>query len=120
MFIIDLPRARRAAVALTAAVGLALPAGCGGDQTESSPGKTGTTGVASIQKPSASPARAAAAAERPVIRLDSTEADKTRMQDVYIDCLLSRGFPEQGLKKGSNGGYPSDIEDFDLAPEVVA
>jgi hypothetical protein len=105
----------RAAV-LTAA-SLFLLTGCGGTgRTEPS---SRTTGVASIEKPSAAAGTtAAAAAQRPVVRLDASQEERTRLQDAYIDCLLANGFPRQAVQKGPNGGYPLDLEDFDLAPGV--
>ncbi|MEU4241792.1 hypothetical protein [Actinoplanes sp. NPDC026619] len=102
----------RAAV-LTTVAGLSFLAGCG-DHQDASPG------VASIARPSAAaPSAAAAPSERPLIRLDASEEEKTRLQDVYIDCLWANGFPKQGALKGRNGGYPGDLEDFDLAPAVL-
>jgi hypothetical protein len=102
----------RAAI-LTATAGLSLLGGCGGaDHTSNSPG------VASIAKPVVT-ASVAASPERPLIRQDASEEERTRLQDLYIDCLWANGFPKQGAVKGRNGGYPSDLAAFDLAPGVV-
>jgi hypothetical protein len=99
---------------------LDLAAGCGGTAEDtSSPNTADTKGVASIQKPSAATAKTASA-ERPVIRLDASQEDRTRLQDAYIDCLLANGFPRQAVMKGPQGGYPADLEDFDLSAKVRA
>lgn len=119
MSIIRMSRSRSAAVAVTAAVSVSFLAGCGGtDKTASPSGTEDTGGVASIHKPSAGSSAAAASAERPVIRLDTSPQDRTRLQDVYIDCLLASGFPKQAVRKGPQGTYPGDLDEFDLTPEV--
>jgi len=118
MSIIGVSRSRSTAVAITAAVSLTLVAGCSGAaKTDSSPGAQGTTGVASIQKPSAAASATAVAAERPLIRLDASDEEITRLRGVYLDCLLANGFPRQGVK-GRNG-YPSDLDDFGLSAKVL-
>jgi len=118
MSIIGVSRSRSAAVAITAAVSVTLVAGCSGAaKTDSSSGAQGTTGVASIQKPSAAASAKAVAAERPLIRLDASEEEITRLRGAYLDCLLANGFPRQGVK-GRNG-YPSDLEDFGLSAKVL-
>lgn len=118
MITTEKPRSRgvRRAVALAAAVGLSLLGGCGGTDNDNS--SSGASGVASIHKPSAAAAQPASS-ERPLIRQDASEEEKTRLQDVYIDCLWANGFPKQAAMKGRNGGYPADLEEFDLAPGVL-
>src|SRR5690349_22024849 len=91
MSIIGFSRSRGAAVVVTAAaVTLTLAAGCSGAaKTDSSPGAQGTTGVASIQKPSAAASVKAVAAERPLIRLDASDEEVERVSDVFANCLRS-------------------------------
>src|SRR3954454_21734234 len=105
MSIIGLSRSRKAAVVVTATVTMTLAVGCSGaTKTESSPGAQVTTGVASIQKPSAAASAKAVAADRPLIRLDASEEEIARLRGASLDCLLANGFPRQGVK-GRNG-YP--------------
>ncbi|WP_213007875.1 hypothetical protein [Paractinoplanes toevensis] len=99
--------------AMVLATTVSLLGGCGGAE------KTDTPGVASIAQPTATASAAASPSERPLIRADASEEERTRLQDVYIDCLRANGFPKQGAVKGRNGGYPSDLEDFDLSAGVV-
>jgi hypothetical protein len=111
------PRGVRRAVVLAAALSLSLLGGCGGTDNDNR-SSSGAPGVASIHQPSAAAARPATS-ERPLIRPDASEEERTRLQDVYVDCLWANGFPKQAASKGRNGGYPDDLEDFDLAPGVL-
>ncbi|MDV9174927.1 hypothetical protein R6V09_33050 [Streptomyces sp. W16] len=96
---------RRSAVlaGLGAAAALSLLAACGG-----SDGDGGTAskdkGVVSINSPSASgtSASASAAAEsgRPQLRVDSTDEERTRLYQVWTNCLHDHGVPA-GHKPGS-------------------
>lgn len=117
MFNIDTPcllgAAHRATILATAAISLGVIGGCGSTDPSS-----GTSGVASIQSPAPAAARAIAS-ERPLVRNDASEEEKTRLRDVYIDCLWQNGFPKEGAVKGRNGGYPSDLEPFGLGPGVA-
>ena len=118
MSIIGVSRSRSTAVAITAAVSLTLVAGCSGAaKTDPSSGAQGTTGVASIQKPSAAASAKAVAAERPLIRLDASEEEIARLQGAYLDCLLANGFPRRFVK--GRDGYPSDLEDLGLSAKVL-
>lgn len=108
MFIVDTRRARTSAargIALTAVV---LLAGCGSTASPS-----GAPGVASVKKPSAA-VSPSVAAERPLVRNDASAAERTRIQDAFIDCLWANGFPREGAAKGPNGGFPSDLTSFGL------
>src|SRR5690349_18677160 len=112
MSIIGFSRSRSAAVVVTAAVTLTIAAGCGGaTKTESSPGGQGTTGVASIQKPSAAASAKAVAAERPLIRLDASDEEVERVSDVFANCLLTNGLPEAAVMKGGYTIDPANISD---------
>ena len=117
MSIIGVSRSRSAAAVVTAAVSLTLVAGCGGAKNDSSSGAQSTTGVASIQKPSAAASVQAVSVDRPLIRLDASDEEIARLRGAYLDCLLANGFPRQGVK-GRNG-YPSDLEDFGLSAKVL-
>jgi hypothetical protein len=112
MSIIGFSRTRSAAVIVTAAVTLTLAAGCSGaTQTDSSPGAQGTTGVASIQKPSAAASATAVAAERPLIRLDASDEEIKRVSDVFATCLLTNGLPKAAVMKGGYTIDPANISD---------
>ena len=124
MFIIDQPRSRRmvhrtATLTAAAAVSLSVLSGCG--STDGSETSSDSPGVASLQSPATATATStsSAAPERPLIRQDASEEEKTRLRDVYIDCLWQNGLPRQAAMKGRNGGYPSDFETFDLGPGVA-
>jgi hypothetical protein len=75
--------------------------------------------VASLSSPARPSSARPVASERPLIRADASEEEKTRLRDLYIDCLWANGFPKQGAIKGPNGGYPSDLTSFDLSPGVA-
>jgi hypothetical protein len=112
MSIIGFSRSRSAAVVVTAAVALTLAAGCSGAaKTDSSPDAQGTTGVASIQKPSAAASTEAVAAERPLIRLDASPEEAKRAADVFADCLLANGLPKAAVMKGGRTIDPANISD---------
>ncbi|MFI9641114.1 hypothetical protein ACIG87_13785 [Micromonospora sp. NPDC051925] len=118
MSIIGVSRSRGAAAVVTAAVSLTLVAGCNGAaKTDSPSGAQGTPGVASIQKPSTAASAKAVAAERPLIRLDSSDEEIARLRGVYIDCMLANGFPRQFVK--GRTGYPTDLEDLGLSTKVL-
>ena len=82
-------------------------------------GSAPTPGVATLRSPAAVSPSPSPSPERPLIRADASEEEKTRLRDVYIDCLWANGFPKQGAIKGPNGGYPSDLTSFDLGPGVA-
>ncbi|GAA2852979.1 hypothetical protein Acy02nite_51120 [Actinoplanes cyaneus] len=123
MFITDSHRSRRAAPRaaplITAALVLGLIGGCGAGNDDAS---SSAPGVASLQSPAAGTPTATAratSAERPLIREDASEEEKVRLRDIYVDCMWENGFPKQDGMKGPNGGYPSNLDDFDLGPGVV-
>jgi len=112
MSIIGFSRSRSAAVVVTAAVTLTLAAGCSGaTKTDSSPGAQGTTGVASIQQPSAAASAKAVAAERPLIRLDASDEEIQRVSNVFANCLLNNGLPKTAVMKGGSTIDPANISD---------
>jgi len=112
MSIIRFSRSRSAAVAVTAAVSFTLVAGCSGAaKTDTSSGAQDTTGVASIQKPSAAASTKAVAAERPLIRLDASDEEIQRAKDVFANCLLTNGLPKTAVMKGGSTIDPANISD---------
>ncbi|KUL31755.1 hypothetical protein [Actinoplanes awajinensis] len=112
MSIIGVSRSRSAAVVVTAAVSLTLVAGCSGAATtDSSSGAQATTGVASIQQPSAAASATAVSAERPLIRLDASDEEITRAADVFTNCLLTNGLPKAAVMKGGYTIDPANISD---------
>jgi len=123
MSIIGVSRSRSAAAVVTAAVSLTLVAGCGGAKTDSSSGAQSTTGVASIQKPSAAPSVQAVSVDRPLIRLDASDEEIARLRDAFANCLLTNGLPKKVVMKGGDTIDPADIPDFwgvDLSAKVRA
>jgi hypothetical protein len=117
MSIIGLSRSRSAAVVVTAAVSFTLVAGCSGaTKTDSSSGAQGTTGVASIQKPSAAASAKAVTSERPLIRPDASDEERTRLRNAFTNCLVENGMPKNLAAKG---GIPSDPKVFGLSDKVM-
>ena len=90
---------------LGAAAALSLLVACGGsDSGGDSASKS--KGVASIDSPSASGASASASASaakesgRPQLRVDSTDEERSRLYQIWTDCLHDHGVPA-GHKPGS-------------------
>ena len=118
MFITGVSRSRSAAVAVTAAVSLTLVAGCSGPaQTDSSSGAQGTTGVASIQKPSAAASATAVTAQRPLIRPDASDEERTRLRNVFTTCLVENGMPKKFSMKA---GVDADPEVLGVSAQVMS
>ncbi|WP_427918514.1 hypothetical protein [Streptomyces sp. cg40] len=108
-------RRRSAAVAgVVATAALAFLSACGGGSGGDGKPVAADKGVASIETPKASAATASesAAAEsgRPQLRLDTSEAEQTRLTGVYLDCLRDHGAPG-GYKPGSKQWYPGGGSD---------
>ncbi|MGW7572190.1 hypothetical protein ACWGJV_38795 [Streptomyces tendae] len=100
------PRNTALLSAVLLAAGLALTACAGGGGAGGNEGgqKSSDSGVASLATPSSGGAKAGAApsaqssaaaveAERPVLRLDSTQEEIDRLWDGYWACLQDRGVP---------------------------
>ncbi len=113
-------RSRSAVLAgLGAAAALALLAACGGgsggDGDTASKGK----GVASINSPSASGASASvsAAAEsgRPQLRVDTTEAERGRLYQIWTDCLHDHGVPAAHKPGSTAWSLSGDIKKYPAA-----
>jgi hypothetical protein len=97
-------RSRSAVLAgLGAAAALSLLVACGGSDSGGDSASKGK-GVASIDSPSASGASASASAAkesgRPQLRVDSTDEERTRLYQIWTDCLHDHGVPA-GHKPGS-------------------
>ncbi len=78
---------------------LALLSAC--SSSGSTAGSTDTASVASLATPTTAAKAAAttpAAAERPLIRPDTSEAEVARMNKVYFDCLQDAGVPARMIK----------------------
>ncbi|MET0496109.1 MAG: hypothetical protein ABW000_23530 [Actinoplanes sp.] len=118
MFITGVSRSRSAAAVVTAVLSLTLVAGCSGaTKTDSPSGAQGTTGVASIQKPSAAASAKAVAAERPLIRLDASEEERTRLRNAFTNCLVDNGMPKRFSMKA---GVDADPEVLGVSAEVMS
>ncbi|MFE9598804.1 hypothetical protein [Streptomyces hokutonensis] len=112
-------RTRSAVLAgLGAAAALSLLVACGG-----SGGHGGTASkdkdVVSINSPSASGASASASAAaesgRPRLRVDTTDAERTRLYQIWTDCLHDHGVPA-GHKPGSTAwSIAGDITKYPAA-----
>ncbi|MBK3563354.1 hypothetical protein [Streptomyces sp. MBT62] len=108
-------RRRSAALAgMAATAALTLLSACGGGSGGDGEAAAKDTGVASIETPKAGGATvsASAAAEsgRPQLRLDTSEAEQTRLTGIYFDCLRDHGAPG-GYKPGSKQWYPGGGSD---------
>jgi hypothetical protein len=127
MVTIDIPQSRKTvhgATVVIAVVCLAFLSACGradGDSARSSTEISGhaTSSVASIKAPATESARPTQA-ERPLIRLDASDADMVRIAEPYIDCMVQHGLPKQMVMKGPQGGYPGDLESLGLGRGVAA
>jgi hypothetical protein len=84
-----------------------LLAACGGSGGHGNSGSDDKD-VASIGSPSASGAPRQSAdsdAGRPQLRLDTSDAERTRLNGIYLDCLRDHGVPG-GYKPGSKQWFP--------------
>jgi hypothetical protein len=92
-------------VAFSVAVASAL-GGCGKDKTTDTSVATLASGSPTVQTSSAN-----AAGGRPQIRLDTSDADRWRMAQVYYHCLKDAGAPmyEATKAKDEPGWQPGDI-----------
>ncbi|MFG2374916.1 hypothetical protein ACGFY9_25985 [Streptomyces sp. NPDC048504] len=103
---------------LGAAAALSLLVACGGSDSGGDSSASKGKGVASIDSPSASGASASASAAkesgRPQLRVDSTDEERTRLYQIWTNCLHDHGVPA-GHKPGSTewslaaspGKYPA-------------
>jgi hypothetical protein len=83
-------------------VGLTLLSACGTGGSTEGAADAGTASVASLATAApgatdpATPTKAKA--ERPLIRSDTSEAEKARLLKVYLNCLADNGVPQQQIK----------------------
>lgn len=86
---------------VTAVAAVSLMTGCSGDESEAPEVAT----LASAAAPAAS-APAAADDQRPLIRLDATDEERTRMYQAWSDCLVKEGGPEYEGQQVLKGEMP--------------
>jgi len=93
------PRPTRYLVGVLAVILTGVLGGCSGG-SDDSPGSAAAS-VASIPRSGASSAPAAAAtvaAERPLIRIDTSVEEAERLYNLYVECLTAHGVPSKAQR----------------------